>query len=82
MDTEETIKSIDEYVANHKRSIEKFVEKLTVEICKDIDRYKEEIMNGMSAGSVIEDAKGSLSSLETQYSAMIPIEDKETALSM
>ncbi|MBD5453437.1 MAG: hypothetical protein HDR30_03790, partial [Lachnospiraceae bacterium] len=82
MDTDETIKSIDAYVDNHKRAIEKFVDKLTVEICKDIDRYKEEIMNGMAADNVIEDVNGSLSSLETQYSAVLPIEDKETALSM
>lgn len=82
MDTDETIKSIDAYVDNHKKAIEKFVDKLTVEICKDIDRYKEEIMNGMAADNVIEDVKGSLSSLETQYSAVLPIEDKEAALSM
>ena len=82
MDTEETIKSIDDYVEKHKKSIEKFVEKLTVEICKDIDRYKEAMMNGMAAGNVIEDVKGSLSSLEMQYPAALPIEDKEDALSM
>ena len=82
MDTDETIKSIDAYVENHKRAIEKFVDKLTVEICKDIDRYKEEIMNGMAADNVIEDVNGSLSSLETQYSTVLPIEDKEADLSM
>ena len=82
MDTDETIKSIDAYVENHKRAIEKFVEKLTIEICKDIDRYKEEIMNGVAADNVIEDVNGSLSSLEMQYSAALPIEDKKDALSM
>lgn len=82
MDTDETIKSIDAYVEKHKRAIEDFVDKLTVEICKDIDRYKEEIMNGMAADNVIEDVESSLSSLETQYSAVLPIEDKEAALSM
>lgn len=75
-------KSIDDYVENHKRAIENFVEKLTVEICKDIERYKEEIMNGMAADNVIEDVKGSLSSLGVKYSAALPIEDKEAALSM
>lgn len=78
----DTRKSIDDYVENHKRAIESFVDKLTIEICKDIDRYKEEIMNGMAADNVIEDVNGSLSSLETQYSAVLSIEDKEAALSM
>ena len=74
--------SIDAYVENQKRAIKDFVEKLTVELCKDIDRYKDEIMNGMAADNVMEDVKGSLSSLEMQYSAALPIEDKDAALSM
>lgn len=79
---EEIRESIDAYVENQKRAIENFVDKLTVEICKDIDRYKEEIMNGMAADNVVEDVRGSLSSLEMQYFAAPPIEDKEAALSV
>ena len=74
--------SIDAYVENQKRAIKDFVEKLTVELCKDIDRYKEEIMDGMAADNVTEDVGGSLNSFETQYSASLSIEDKEAALSM
>lgn len=65
-------KSIDAYVENHKKAIEKFAKKLTVEICKDIERYKDEIMDGRVAvhsAFPIED-KDSVMSLETKEAVL------------